>query len=133
MRTGRAKIANDKVMSAALKDNWRDYRKNGVNSKNAVRFFFFTKFESSCQLCRSVVPIGVKAMIRPATKALPKLFCCYECSAPWREGESDSPLRAIRVNYELENLVDVENQEILDTSGDRDEIYKTIDEIYNQD
>lgn len=133
MRNGRSKIANDRVMSAALKDNWRIYKKSGDTSKKPARFFFTTKFESTCHLCKARVPVGVKAMIRPAVGNLPKIFCCYDCSAPWRDDSisHETYTRQQEAKKEQEEI-DFENRVKLNTSGDRDDIYKTLDEIYNQ-
>ena len=128
MRSGHSKVVNDRVMQAALKDNWRSYKKGG---NGVTRFFFITKFESTCNLCQGRVQIGVKAMIRPATKELPKLFCCHDCSAPWRGEETpESTKRAQRDSEQYKQ--DVENRVHLDTSGERDEIYKILDQIYEQ-
>lgn len=132
MRSGRSKIANDKIMAAALKDNWRVYKKNGGNSKKPIRFFFITKFESTCHLCKEIVPKGVKAMIRPAINDMPKLFCCYDCSAPWR-GDDITPQTYNRQQAakKEQEAIDYDNRIHLNTSGHRDDIYKALDDIYN--
>lgn len=147
-----SKVTRSKANVAATKAIFREwsYQKNGGIDKNSsglnqedkdrimskctsTRFFFETKFESKCQLCGRMVGVGVKAMIRPESKTLDKLFCCFKCSAPWRGEELTECTKRLQKEYSQrsQKQQDFDNRVTLDTSGDRDDIYKVLDDIYN--